>query len=482
MMKKFLLLAIYLISFTITFSQPKKVALLFGISEYNGDFAPLHTSEKDSKVMGLMLEALGFETPLISSKDANRDDLVKLLKKFESTAKHADVALFYFSGHGASKMNRGDSIPDMYLVPSGDYKISGSTYNDFLELENIRKTLEQTGAKLKICIIDACRNSFDNKGTYHPGEIIEEEFMRSINKLPRVKGTIYFFSASNGEKSIVGDGPLSVFTSAFVNHLGETDNMEVIWKRIQNDVSELYPTQRPECFIADASSENDKKTIILENNFFNKDNLTINVAEIIKQVAQTTILIDNHECVDLGLPSGTLWATCNVGANSPEDYGNYFVWGGIKPKTKKVSDYYEQMYLKDKKKEDDELLLGDDTAYQNWGGLWRMPTKIQCDELIKNCTWTLGRQKGVRGYKVTGPNGNSIFLPLAGYYAPAIRGLQYAGIEGYYYTKTHNSGPYAAILDAGSSDVRSHFYNYRCSVRPVFGVPVQSLRKHKIIN
>ena len=138
----------------------------------------------------------------------------------------------------------------------------------------------------------------------------------------------------------------------------------------------------------------------------------------------------DYEWVDLGLPSGTLWATCNVGANSPEDYGEYFAWGETAPKgTYYWSNYkwckgsyttltkyctvavYGYNEFVDNKTELDPQ---DDAAYVNCGPLWRTPTKAQIDELRDKCTWLWTTQNGVNGGLVTGPNGASLFLPAAG--------------------------------------------------------------------
>ncbi len=139
---------------------------------------------------------------------------------------------------------------------------------------------------------------------------------------------------------------------------------------------------------------------------------------------------DDHEWVDLGLPSGTLWATCNVGANAPEEFGDYFAWGETAPK-----DYYDwdnykwcngDMYTLTKYCNDstcgyngfvdnkDELDPEDDAAYVNWGPSWRMPTVNQTQELWQDCTWQWTQVNGVNGRLVTGPNGNTLFLPAAG--------------------------------------------------------------------
>ncbi len=131
--------------------------------------------------------------------------------------------------------------------------------------------------------------------------------------------------------------------------------------------------------------------------------------------------LNDHHFVDLGLPSGTMWATCNIGADNPEDYGNYYAWGETVPK--QYYGWFNYKYGKSEKrmrkyvpKKNKNIVLKpeDDAAAANWGGAWRMPTREEFEELIKNCThkWTM--VNGVYGCKVIGPNGNSIFLPAAG--------------------------------------------------------------------
>ena len=123
---------------------------------------------------------------------------------------------------------------------------------------------------------------------------------------------------------------------------------------------------------------------------------------------------NNHAYVDLGLPSGLLWATCNVGANAPETKGDYYSWGEISTK-----DYYSESNTAAYGVEMNDI-SGDaqyDAARYNWGGGWRMPTKSEMQELLDNCNWTETKQNGVDGYKLTSKiNGKSIFFPLSGYY------------------------------------------------------------------
>ena len=137
---------------------------------------------------------------------------------------------------------------------------------------------------------------------------------------------------------------------------------------------------------------------------------------------------EDHEYVDLGLPSGTLWATCNVGADAPEEYGDYFAWGETAPKEVYDMSTYKwcrgtygtlTKYCTDSVygTVDGKTMLEpeDDAAYMNWGALWCMPTNDQFEELLNGCNIEQTTMNGVTGHLVTGPNGNSIFLPAAGY-------------------------------------------------------------------
>ena len=129
-------------------------------------------------------------------------------------------------------------------------------------------------------------------------------------------------------------------------------------------------------------------------------------------------IIDGHEYVDLGLPSGTLWATCNVGATKPEEYGGFYAWGEIEEKDK----YDWNTYIHCNGSIETCHDIGDDiagteydVAHVNWGGLWRMPSKDQIKELVENCTRDRINQYGLNGLVITGSNGATLFLPAAGY-------------------------------------------------------------------
>ena len=184
----------------------------------------------------------------------------------------------------------------------------------------------------------------------------------------------------------------------------------------------------------------------------------------------------DREYVDLGLPSGLKWATCNVGANKPEDYGDYFAWGETSTKAEYNSDNCPTYGLSKSELQSQGYVDSEgnitsqyDTARAKWGGKWRMPTKAELQELCNKCTWTWMSQNGIDGYKVTGPNGNSIFLPAAGYRNGSS--LYRAGGYGFYWSSTPNESGSddAYLLYFGSSshsmDVSSRLYGF--SVRPV---------------
>ena len=144
--------------------------------------------------------------------------------------------------------------------------------------------------------------------------------------------------------------------------------------------------------------------------------------------------------VDLGL--SVKWATFNVGATSPEDYGDYFAWG--ETSTKETYDYDNcptdgldilQLQARGYIDSEGNLTAQYDAATANWGGSWRMPTKAEMQELIDKCNWKWTTQNGVEGYKVTGPNGNSIFLPAAGCRLGSSLS-SYAGRYGFYWSST----------------------------------------------
>lgn len=156
---------------------------------------------------------------------------------------------------------------------------------------------------------------------------------------------------------------------------------------------------------------------------------------------------NGHEYVDLGLPSGLKWATCNIGAENPEDYGDYNSWGEIDSEERKLGfspynwvfyDYNTDSYNVPSK---DISGTQYDAARQKWGELWRIPTRSEFQELVDNCSWTWTVVNGKNGYKIQNKNdknGDWIFLPAAGYRLQ--REPPHTGTEGYYWTSNFKGG------------------------------------------
>ena len=175
--------------------------------------------------------------------------------------------------------------------------------------------------------------------------------------------------------------------------------------------------------------------------------------------------ISGRAYVDLGLPSGLKWATCNVGAENPEDYGNYYAWG----ETSTKSEYTEENSLTYGENMSD--ISGNDTydvARKEWGGSWRMPTESEFEELLEECEWIWTTQGGIEGYEVIGPSAKSIFLPAAGWRGSSLHG---AGKSGLYWSSTPDgtNGAYAYYLHFDSSlhYMLRGYRDYGRSVRPV---------------
>ncbi len=142
--------------------------------------------------------------------------------------------------------------------------------------------------------------------------------------------------------------------------------------------------------------------------------------------------ISAAKMVDLGLPSGTKWAGYNVGATSPEQYGSYYSWGELYAKEIFSEGNHVSVSYKDISG------TGNDVARKQWGGSWRMPTREEARELAYRCKWEKVEYNGVAGFRVIGPNGNSIFVPASGHYEDDVRFE--AGVCAYFWIATAYSG------------------------------------------
>lgn len=176
--------------------------------------------------------------------------------------------------------------------------------------------------------------------------------------------------------------------------------------------------------------------------------------------------------IDLGLPSGTKWACCNVGATTPEANGNYYAWGETQPKGNYSDRTYQ--YYQDKTW----VNIGSDiagtyydAATASWGAPWRMPTEDQCEELKNECSIVWTTYNGVYGRMFIGPNDSTVFLPAVGGYRGAL--FKYEGKHGFYWSSTFSYNDEAKLLyftsEGASFDalIVSAAREWGNSVRPV---------------
>ncbi len=181
--------------------------------------------------------------------------------------------------------------------------------------------------------------------------------------------------------------------------------------------------------------------------------------------------LNGYEWVDLGLPSGLKWATCNVGAYSPEEYGSHFAWGEVTSKGYFSEPNYEHH------DGDSHIYIGTDigdtyrdAAKHNWGSGWRLPTQAECEELINHCTWTQSNYNGVDGCEAQGPNGKCVFFPYAGNYY--MDNENEIGTAGDFWTSTYDedencNAMLMYLTNEGNYTMVPHWREFGRSVRAV---------------
>ena len=263
-----------------------------------------------------------------------------------------------------------------------------------------------------------------------------------------------------------GDGLIANLTEFF-------DNMEELKSSASKAAVKLAHLQARECYIS--ASTVDKLVEGLEKGRTKKAG-----EEDVHGNA------DGHDYVDLGLPSGTLWATCNIGAGKPEDYGDHFAWGETKSKSvydwstyKYAKGNYDKLtkYCKKSKFGNNgftdnltELQTSDDPAMANWDSGWQTPSKAQWEELLENTfnEWTTLNGKEGRLF-TSKKNGQTLFLPAAG--CRYDSGLNDAGSWGYYWSSSlrtgYPDGAWYFYFYSGNCNMSSSSRYYGQSVRGV---------------
>ncbi len=337
----------------------------------------------------------------------------------------------------------------------------------------------------------------------------------SFNNTVKSIGEMAFFDCSTLTSMTLPLGVESIGNSAFYNCSSLSD------VNIPNKVYSLGPRAFSECTSLTSIIIPRSVTSIGYGAFYGCSNLTsITVLSEVPPAGQDDMFTDTNNCpiyvpaesvdsyksaqywnqyvdriipigtpraIDLGLPSGLKWASWNLGATAPEEYGDYYAWGETEPKmnydwstykwsmgswnalTKYCSDswYGYNGYTDSKTVLDTE----DDVAYKSLGGTWRMPTDAEFTELRENCTWERIWMNGINGYNVTGPNGNSIFLPTAGNRSDTR--LIFAGSDGFYWSSSLSldqpDGAWSVFIRSGGVYRGSNYLNRTCgfSIRPV---------------
>ena len=253
---------------------------------------------------------------------------------------------------------------------------------------------------------------------------------------------------------------------------GNATDKAVTWSSSDNSVA--YVSNGSEAGGADGSVGSPAGTVVA----LKAGNATITASCGGKSATCTLVVTAKPvvEAVDLGLPSGIKWRGWNVGASKPEEYGDYYAWGETSTKADygwstykwgKSSSASFSRYGEDRKTQFSDYDYADDAARAVLGDGWRTPTSAEWTELLNKCSWRWTTSNGVKGMLVTGSNGNSIFLPAAGY--KGERGLTNAGSYGDYWSSTLYGGNLSYSVDfyASGHEKGSNTRNCGLTIRPV---------------
>lgn len=297
-------------------------------------------------------------------------------------------------------------------------------------------------------------NDFETDTPFHLGTTFYLRFT-GLSIRPVFKGTMPSPTSVSVSQIVLSDASLNIEVNEKKNLTAtvlpeDASNKNLEWESSDEDVAEVDAEGQVTgkgvgtCFIVCQATDNSgiyaQCQITVSSNNSSSDGVTNP--------------LDGHEWVDLGLPSGTLWATCNVGADSPGDYGDYYAWGETQTKdslswsnykycngsSKTLTKYCTESNYGYNGFTDGltELLPEDDAATANWGSNWQMPSASQWEELYDNSNTTITEQtqNGVYGWKITSKNnGNSFFLPAAGMIGSSSD-VAFAGENGSYWSRT----------------------------------------------
>ena len=271
------------------------------------------------------------------------------------------------------------------------------------------------------------------------------------------------------------DGPYFMWKSGYfrladsyawgdVNHDGDVNITDV-----STTVAKVLGHETGDFYMRNADFDEDHNLSVTD--------VTLLVRTILNPSSRTPKIFtcpDDHHphYLDLGLPSGTKWACCNVGADTPEGYGDYYAWG----ETEKKEVYDWSSYIHCDGDGSTCHHLGDDiagtqydVAHVKWGGNWRMPSEKQMEELVKNSTFSWTTKDGINGALFTGPSGGTIFMPSSGVYTDESPN---SFINGYYWSSTLTSNEsYARMMDFKFLEAQWGGFDSRCvglPVRPVW--------------
>ena len=416
----------------------KRIALIIANANYDNQGFLKNTHNDAFKIKNKLL-TLGFD--VMSLYDCTFTEFKTAINQFYSRCVKSEyeIALVYFTGHGLQDPIDGTN----YLLPVEIDLLEGrDCLKEAISVNSLVSASKDRGIKT-LFFFDACRNEV----TWAKGSVYN-------NQIEAPDETCIMYSTTTGKIASDGEGDNSPFALAFLNNIGTHD-------------SEHYMTLEliKQSVIESTEGSNIEQSPRFQNGFrtpfyFYSDRVRVvdgknNTSTTNRDLRNRLVFDDEdekdpHTYVDLGL--SVYWATCNIGATSPEEYGDYYAWGELGTYYQ-IDSEYKSISLKSDKTDGYSwysysycnlsgtaltkycnkglygnynyadynltLELKDDVANELWGGNWRIPTKQEVEELVKNCNWRWATINGVNGYIVTskkaGFTDKSIFLPAAGY-------------------------------------------------------------------